>query len=64
MHTSNVTIQFASHNNLWAFRQEIQLNAFYMNFSKMTITFELPNEEIGWAIEKHYGQIVNERQTA
>jgi hypothetical protein len=64
MSESKVSIQFASVRNLWAFRKDIPLNAFFVNISKMIITFELPIVEIAWAIEKHYGQLVLEKQNA
>lgn len=59
-----IAIQFASIRNLWAFRKEIELNSFHVNMEKLTITFEHPMEEIGWAIEKYCGQIVQEKQNA
>lgn len=64
MSHSKVSIQFASIRNLWAFRKDVQLNVFFVNISKMILTFELPIEDIGWAIEKHYGQVVSEKQNA
>ena len=62
--SSIVSIQFPSIRNLWAFRKELQLNSFYLNISKITITFELPTEEIGWAVERHCGQFVNKKENA
>ena len=64
MSYTKISIQFASMRNLWAFRKEVQLNAFYVNIEKLTITFEPPMKDIGCAIEKYYGQVVQEKQNA
>ena len=64
MSVTKITVQFASASNLWAFRSAIQTNVFFVNLTKMTITFEESAEKISEAIEKYHGQIVNERQEA
>lgn len=65
MKKTKVSIQFGSIYNLWKFRNAIHINAFFVDIEKLTLTFEYVEEnEIGWAIEKYYGQVVVTMQKA
>lgn len=65
MQETKVTIQFGSITNLWKFRNAISINAFYINIAQYSITFATTElSEIGWAIEKYYGQIVHIEEEA
>jgi hypothetical protein len=58
MSTTQVTIQFSSLTNLWAFRTAISVNVFEMNMSEISITCECSKEHIALAVEKYKGRVL------
>ena len=64
MHVTTISIRFASIQKIWDFKNDIRLNCFYLCVATFTITFEVPEDDMKWAITKYGGKVVEENEKA